>query len=99
MINLQDIQAAQTRIHNYIRHTPLVEAKPVKQPVCGAVGLGGLDGEHLREARVDRGGSLGIGGDDRGVRRGVRVEHGRAGLAFVQFGDDAGGSPGKRNGA
>src|SRR5579859_8052844 len=36
MIELQDIQAAQTRIHNYIRHTPLVEAKPVKQPVCVA---------------------------------------------------------------
>src|ERR1051326_2082055 len=36
MIELQDIQAAQTRIHNHIRHTPLVEAKPVKQPVCEA---------------------------------------------------------------
>ena len=36
MINLQDIQAAQTRISNYIRHTPLVEAKPVKQPVSQA---------------------------------------------------------------
>jgi threonine dehydratase len=36
MVNLQDIQAAQARIHNHIRHTPLVEAKPVKQPVCRA---------------------------------------------------------------
>jgi threonine dehydratase len=36
MIELQDIQAAQARIRNYIRHTPLVEAKPVKQPVCQA---------------------------------------------------------------
>src|SRR5579872_867632 len=36
MIDLQDIQAAQARIHNYIRHTPLVEAKPVKQPVSQA---------------------------------------------------------------
>ncbi len=36
MLNLQDIQAAQTRIHNYVRHTPIIEAKPVKQPVCRA---------------------------------------------------------------
>src|SRR5579863_5853515 len=36
MVSLQDIQAAQARIHNHIRHTPLVEAKPVKQPVCRA---------------------------------------------------------------
>lgn len=33
MINIQDIQAAQARIRNYIRHTPLVEAKPVRRPV------------------------------------------------------------------
>jgi threonine dehydratase len=39
MIALQDIQAAQARIRNYIRHTPLVEAKPVKQPVCQAEAL------------------------------------------------------------
>lgn len=36
MIDLQDIQAAQVRIHNYIRHTPMMEAKPVKQPICQA---------------------------------------------------------------
>ena len=36
MIELQDIQAAQSRIANYIRHTPLIEAKPVKQPICQA---------------------------------------------------------------
>ena len=36
MIALQDIQAAQARIANYIRHTPLIEAKPVKQPICAA---------------------------------------------------------------
>lgn len=36
MIELQDIQAAQARIRNYIRRTPLVEAKPVKQAVCQA---------------------------------------------------------------
>ena len=36
MIALQDIQAAQTRISNYIRHTPMIEAKPVRQPVCAA---------------------------------------------------------------
>ena len=36
MVNLQDIQAAQTRIHNYVRHTPLIEAKPVKRPVSQA---------------------------------------------------------------
>ena len=36
MIALQDIQAAQARITNYIRHTPLIEAKPVKQPICEA---------------------------------------------------------------
>src|SRR5450759_1842529 len=39
MIELQDIQAAQSRINNYIRHTPLVEAKPVKQPICRAESL------------------------------------------------------------
>ncbi len=39
MINLQDIQAAQTRISNYIRHTPMIEAKPVKQPICQAESL------------------------------------------------------------
>lgn len=39
MITLQDIQAAQARIANYIRHTPLVEAKPVKQQVCQAEAL------------------------------------------------------------
>ena len=39
MIELQAIQAAQTRIANYIRHTPLVEAKPIKQPVCQAQAL------------------------------------------------------------
>ena len=36
MVNLQDIQAAQARIHNYVRHTPLVEARPVKQRVSRA---------------------------------------------------------------
>jgi len=36
VIALQDIQAAQARITNYIRHTPLVEAKPVKQSICQA---------------------------------------------------------------
>jgi threonine dehydratase len=36
VIELQDIQAAQARINNYIRHTPLVEAKPVKQQVSQA---------------------------------------------------------------
>jgi len=39
MINLQDIQAAQARIRSYIRHTPLIEAKPVKQSVCQAQSL------------------------------------------------------------
>ena len=39
MIELQDIQAAQARIANYIRHTPLVEAKPTKQPLCQAQAL------------------------------------------------------------
>ncbi len=39
MITLQDIQAAQSRIANYIRHTPLIEAKPVKQPICQAESL------------------------------------------------------------
>jgi threonine dehydratase len=34
VLELQDIQAAQARIASYIRHTPLIEAKPVKQPVC-----------------------------------------------------------------
>jgi threonine dehydratase len=36
MIDLQHIQAAQVRIREYIRHTPMMEAKPVKQPVCQA---------------------------------------------------------------
>lgn len=36
MIQLKDIQTAQTRITNYIRHTPLIEAKPIKQPICQA---------------------------------------------------------------
>jgi threonine dehydratase len=36
MVNLQDIQAAQARIRDHIRHTPLVEAKPVKQPASRA---------------------------------------------------------------
>lgn len=39
MIDLQDIQAAQARISNYVRHTPLVKAKPVKQPICQAESL------------------------------------------------------------
>ena len=39
MIALQDIQEAQVRIANYIRHTPLIEAKPVKQAVCQAQAL------------------------------------------------------------
>ena len=39
MIELKDIQAAQARIANYIRHTPLVEAKPIKQPLCQAQAL------------------------------------------------------------
>src|SRR5260370_40117898 len=39
VIALQDIQAAQARITNYIRHTPLVEAKPVKQSICQAQSL------------------------------------------------------------
>src|ERR1700692_987870 len=36
VIELQDIQAAQVRIRKYIRQTPMIEAKPVKQPVCQA---------------------------------------------------------------
>ena len=39
MIELQDIQAAQARVANYIRHTPLVEATPIKQPLCHAQSL------------------------------------------------------------
>jgi threonine dehydratase len=39
VIDIKDIQAAQVRISNYIRHTPLVEAKPIKQPVCQAQAL------------------------------------------------------------
>ncbi|MBA2284867.1 MAG: threonine/serine dehydratase [Ktedonobacteraceae bacterium] len=39
MLALHDIQAAQTRIANYIRHTPLIEARPVKQPICQAQAL------------------------------------------------------------
>jgi len=39
VIALQDIQVAQSRITNYIRHTPLVVAKPIKQPVCQAEAL------------------------------------------------------------
>lgn len=34
MITLDDIRAAQARIAGYVRHTPLIEAKPVKQPVA-----------------------------------------------------------------
>lgn len=37
MVNLHDIQAAQTRISNYIRHTPLVQAKPVNMKAFGRV--------------------------------------------------------------
>ncbi|MDQ2716880.1 MAG: threonine/serine dehydratase [Chloroflexota bacterium] len=36
---LHDIQVAQTRIANYIRRTPLLEARPVKQPICQAQDL------------------------------------------------------------
>ncbi len=39
MIALQDIEAAHARIAKYIRRTPLIEAKPVKQPVCQAEAL------------------------------------------------------------
>ena len=39
MIELQDIQAAQARVANYVRHTPLIEATPIKQPVCQAQNL------------------------------------------------------------
>ena len=39
MIELEDIRAAQNRITSYIRHTPLVEARPIKQPVCRAQAL------------------------------------------------------------
>lgn len=36
MIGIQDIQAAQARIRSHIRHTPIIEAKPVKQSMCQA---------------------------------------------------------------
>lgn len=36
MLEIQDIQAARVRIDGYIRHTPLVEAKPIRQPITGA---------------------------------------------------------------
>jgi len=39
LVDLKDIQAAQTRITNYIRRTPVIEARPVKQPVCQAQAL------------------------------------------------------------
>ncbi len=39
MIELQDIQAAQARVANYVRHTPLIEATPIKQPLCQAQNL------------------------------------------------------------
>jgi len=39
VIELQDIQAAQARVANYVRHTPLIEATPIKQPVCQAQNL------------------------------------------------------------
>src|SRR5437762_2688616 len=39
LLTLQDIQAAQARITNHVRHTPLVEAKPVKQPITQARSL------------------------------------------------------------
>ena len=39
MLELQDIQAARTRIADYVRRTPLVEAKPVKQPICQSQAL------------------------------------------------------------
>src|ERR1700730_15557632 len=39
MIELQDIQAAQARINNHIRHAPLIVAKPVKHPICRAESL------------------------------------------------------------
>jgi threonine dehydratase len=36
VIALQEIRAAQARIANYIRHTPLMDARPVKQSICQA---------------------------------------------------------------
>ena len=39
MLTLQDIQSAQVRIADHVRHTPLVEAKPVKQPITQARSL------------------------------------------------------------
>jgi len=35
-VELNDIRAAQTRIAGYVRHTPMVEASPVKEPIAGA---------------------------------------------------------------
>lgn len=39
MIELEDIKAAQSRITGYVRHTPLIEAGPIKQPICRAQAL------------------------------------------------------------
>lgn len=39
MVTLLEIEAAQARISNYIRHTPLVEAQPVREPACNAKNL------------------------------------------------------------
>lgn len=36
MVQLSDIQAAQTALAPYIRRTPLVKAAPVRQPICDA---------------------------------------------------------------
>jgi len=36
LVDLKDIQAAQARITGYVRRTPMMEAKPVKQSVCEA---------------------------------------------------------------
>ncbi len=39
MIHLQTIREAQDRITNYIRHTPIMEATSIRQPICQAQNL------------------------------------------------------------
>ncbi|MFQ5855978.1 MAG: threonine/serine dehydratase [Anaerolineae bacterium] len=39
MLNLKDIKAARARIEGYVRRTPLVEARPVKQPATNGASL------------------------------------------------------------
>jgi threonine dehydratase len=34
LLELKDIEAAQARIENYVRRTPLVKASPIKQEIC-----------------------------------------------------------------